>query len=915
MSASKRLRTGEPGTVAAAVGDAAHAGAGDGSQRQQGPAPQVPVPLALPGGPESASSADADEPEVGALPLEVVLARLAPLQQRRLYWSVDVAGRAGLDAMAEREQLKLEIGELSRRARELLPSLLWPLFHHKALLYRSVKTRVEVLRRLLDSNPARETLRSDALDHEQVRQAVRALYDSRDERRGFGSVVGFPGMGKTYLMRLLLDSQAAPAPAAPEDAEATFAEMMSWWMSLPVFVISFNGITTASSEDLELAGWSDKLPSLVRILYSEMMRAPDDSDFAAFCDAVLENLHDGKLTTSNVSVLVKYVFRTRCRAVESKLVFNGVLLADELVQLSRVPPPSPSRRRRLGRGLSGFVQLPPPSSSSSSSLHGVDGSSLLDAHDAPPASAPGASVPTAGGPESNSVGSASVMHGAQVAEVARSRLCTLARHHALRLCVSSLSEGFVKRELTASGSTPVPVGVLQLVEATRVADAVRAVLSHRRKGFQVTSKAGLASVLSAESVGVCLGVLAGGHPRAAEVLISAIEKSRDGEPFLGSFLSRLMPERLSLAASSVDVLCQHPLVVAVGLLGYEADPLTPLGGDMLWDHVYAQGALTRGVLDRAHGRVTRSAFCAGVSATPIYSTRLNVAFLLEVVKRKASLPRIGAAPGGWSPGAAVVDEDLYASLQDVCTTLETGHAPIAWERFVFSGLTAVSQARRICSQKLDTLVRDGREHPPLHLATLLDLFPASPPYVSSVAWLEAAHVDASRAFVGVRPFGCYRTLLDKTEEELLSFVWQAGKTNFSAVDGVVFFKCTGSEVQPGPRHGELVVVFLQVKDKANLNMEKDVIRSAASAIESFASAADGPSWTSRSVFVVLSRRELTLQRSEDLPAAGPPILVVDEPGLQATFGPGLHALIRSSAIAFGTQVIDLTRARFSVGDA
>eukprot|EP00170_Pyropia_yezoensis_P004993 contig_20310_g5007 len=366
--------------------------------------------------------------------------------------------------MAEREQLKLEIGELSRRARELLPSLLWPLFHHKALLYRSVKTRVEVLRRLLDSNPARETLRSDALDHEQVRQAVRALYDSRDERRGFGSVVGFPGMGKTYLMRLLLDSQAAPAPAAPEDAEATFAEMMSWWMSLPVFVISFNGITTASSEDLELAGWSDKLPSLVRILYSEMMRAPDDSDFAAFCDAVLENLHDGKLTTSNVSVLVK-------------------------------------------------------------------------------------------------------------------------------------------------------------------------------------------------------------------------------------------------------------------------------------------------------------------------------------------------------------------------------------------------------------------------------------------------------------------TLLDKTEEELLSFVWQAGKTNFSAVDGVVFFKCTGSEVQPGPRHGELVVVFLQVKDKANLNMEKDVIRSAASAIESFASAADGPSWTSRSVFVVLSRRELTLQRSEDLPAAGPPILVVDEPGLQATFGPGLHALIRSSAIAFGTQVIDLTRARFSVGDA
>lgn len=520
-------------------------------------------------------------------------------------------------------------------------------------------------------------------------------------------------------------------------------------------------------------------------------------------------------------------------------------------------------------------------------------------------------MPVCGGPVADPAGSVSVTHGPPMAELARSALCSIAREFSVRLCVSSLSEGFIKREMTASGSTPVPIGVLQLVEPGRVAEAVRVVLGDRKKGFQVTSKAGSASVMPSESIGVCLGALSGGHPRTADILIGAIEKSRDGEPFLGSFMSMLQPESLSLAAASVDILSRYPIVVAVGLLGYEADPSTSVLGDMLWDYVYAQGALTRGVLDRARGRATSSASCSGDPPRAIYNTRLSVSFLLEVINRKALTPRVNTAAGERLQRAAVVDEDIYASLQGVSAALDTGFAPVAWEQFVFSGLTVVSQARRICSQKLGKLERDGREQRPLDRLTLLDLFPASPPYVSSVAWLEDATVDASRALAGVRLFSSFSSLLDKNDEELVIFVWQADKTNFPAVYGVLFYLCTGCEARPGPRRGQLVVVFLQMKNKENVTVKKDVIDSALTASKLFKAAADDPSWTSRCAFVVLSCQEQTLQRNVDLGATDLPVLVVDEAGLQATFGPGLHALIRSSAIAFGTQVIDLTRAEFS----
>lgn len=868
----------------------------------------------------SSSSSSQDESVGETLSLEPMLIRLAELQHRLLYWSVDhpteyAAEQQRSTLTAQRKKLKEAIDKLSTRVKLLLPSTLHPLFDRRnAVLYLSVPRRAAKLCELLRPNPGRQSLQDKQLDYELVRRAVKELHQNRFDARIFGTIVGFPGMGKTYLMRLLLMSQAASAPATSAAVDMESDEVMSWWMSMPLFVISFNGITSATSIDLLLATLDYELPGMVRLLFSEMMRQGGGSDFATFRAAMLEALHAGKLSPSTLLMLVNYVRRTRCREqLDLPSTFVGILLADELLQLSRAPPPSPTRLQRSQRGRpSGGQPLPLPSSSSDSGR--CDASPSSDVDGSPTIWTPRESRQGANEAMAGHAVTTPVMHGARVAEVARSALCSTAKNHNLLLCVSSFSEGFIIREKTASGSVPVRIGFLQLVEATRVAAAVSQVLCERKKGFQVMSKSGTTSVLTTETVGMCLGVLAGGHPRAAEVLITSIEASRHGEPFLSNVLSRLEPDKLSLASSSVDTLCEYPAVVAVGLLGFEADPEIPFFDSIPWDHVYAQGALTRGVLDRTHRRATRSASCSGAPASPIYSTRLIVAFLLEVLKRKPLQARIESDVGEQSRTATVVDQDLYAALRDVQAALETGDAAVAWERFVFSGLTAVSHARRICSQKLRSLVRDGQEQPPLHKTTLLDLFPASSPYVGDAPWLETAEVDASRALAGVRLFRNYTELLAMDDEELLTYVWQAEQSNFPAVDGVVFFKCTGCAAAAGPRRGELVAVMLQLKHKEKINLAKGVINSAVSAAAAFRFIAGTSSWSRRTAFVVLSHRELPRRRDVDLVhAVAAPVIVVDHLGLIATFGPGLHALIRSSAIAFGTQVVDVTSARFLEG--
>lgn len=85
----------------------------------------------------------------------------------------------------------------------------------------------------------------------------------------------------------------------------------------------------------------------------------------------------------------------------------------------------------------------------------------------------------------------------------RSALCRFAASHGLMLCGSSLSKRFVDRAKAASGSAPVAVDVLGLVEEAREADAVGKQLAKRRVCLQVTSESGGRSRLTSEDVSQC----------------------------------------------------------------------------------------------------------------------------------------------------------------------------------------------------------------------------------------------------------------------------------------------------------------------------------------------------------------------------------------------------------------------------
>lgn len=807
------------------------------------------------------------------------LQELANLQQQRLLAKAGALRVERYDDSAM-DELKRNIALKREKVEEHVPLNLRCLFSSSAALYLATRDRIAVIDRLLQPNPLRESCLDVGRNRERVLRTVQTLHESRFDKRAFGAVIGFPGMGKTYLFRDLLRSQDAsafaPASAASAasaaargavdvgvgvddtDVDADDAAELSWWRSLPVFVVSFNGITKASPVDLELAKLDEVLPGVVRLLHCESLKLDGGPSFLTFRATVLELLKKDVLTPSTLLSLADYVLRTRKPSpLKDTAGVAGIMLVDELVQLSWVDP-------------------------------------VLNS---------------------------------DAAEKCRSALCRFAASHSLMLCVSSLSKSFVDRAKTASGSVPVAIDVLELVEETRVADAVDKQLAKRRMCFQVTSKSGDRSRLTSEDVSQCLGALAGGHPRAVEVLLSAIETTRNGEAFLAKVLSLLDPTRLSLAASSIGVLCDYPVVMAVGLLGYEVAPDRPLCGALSWDHVYAEGSLTRGVLHRVSNRPSRAASAAsrhGAPSGPIYSIRLNVAFLLEALARKEAAAEGNPLEGGRFLANAVEDEDIYRALLCVRAALETGDASTAWERFVLYALTAVSQARRICRGALRDLVRDGYPQPQLQKSTLLGLFPAPPTFTSNEDWLSDTLVDASRAFVDVRMFHGFDELLanqdkelpaDKEKElpankdkDLLTYVWQPDISNFPAVDGVMFFKCPSNQPKDERRGGKVVGVLLQCKHKVSVDFKKDVVKGAADAARDIKAAVGESSWDKywkhRLVYVVLSRWQLPLETNvkwEEETAI--PVIVVGESEIETTFGPGLHALVRSSPIAFGTQVV------------
>ncbi|OSX69249.1 hypothetical protein BU14_1694s0001 [Porphyra umbilicalis] len=210
-----------------------------------------------------------------------------------------------------------------------IPNTLSPLFSIDAILYADAVARQPVLASLLVLSPDDDDLCVKASDYRRLRRIVLTIFSKRDEPRAFGALVGSPGQGKTYMMRLLLCSFVDPTFAA-----SLPLEVREWWTGMAAHVITYSGRTPASYIDLELVNTHSQLSNIVRLLYIETHTSVDTPSWESFQLDMLRMVRE-----DNVLVLLElasYVFnvRQRCRTRPSSEHFKGILLADELLRVS-----------------------------------------------------------------------------------------------------------------------------------------------------------------------------------------------------------------------------------------------------------------------------------------------------------------------------------------------------------------------------------------------------------------------------------------------------------------------------------------------------------------------------------------------------------------------------------------------------
>jgi len=497
----------------------------------------------------------------------------------------------------------------------------------------------------------------------------------------------------------------------------------------------------------------------------------------------------------------------------------------------------------------------------------------------------------------------------------RTALCGLGQECHVFMCISSLSCSFVEEQTRLpSGSVQVNLGVQYFMQSSRVCEAAVNLMKTHSIKFHVSRRSDDKGILAAEEVGRCLGTLASGHPRAAVLLLRAMEGCDSGNPFFTSFMSELRPARLSIASSSIDMLLANPIVVAVGLLGYNPEPSDDVKEGLSWDAIYTSGALTRtetqsmSVDANERRPCTRSSTRHLRSSTASSSTvRLNLSFLLEALKRKAQLRRANVSHKRRRFNSAL-DEDLFHSLEKVRVSFEKGEVAVAWEEFALWAISSVCTAGHVCLTQLHpSIVKNQRqgEHGDM---SLLDMFPASPPFVGKAVWLESAQMDAACHRRGVKLFDKLADLLQKDEAALQEHVWKPRDPNFPAFDGLIFMKCTETEKTDGPHVGDLVAVMLQLKYKRMVVVEKDIKESCQAGIKQFTDITK--SWNDRVAFVVLSRQEQTRDRVVDLASipGTSTVILVDGHDLVSVFGPCLYGFLEAAPILFGTQVLEESEA-------
>lgn len=192
----------------------------------------------------------------------------------------------------------------------------------------------EVVRRLIcfvQPNPAQTWLPVGVTGHKLTAAAIKVLFELRTDARATGFVTGAPGGGKTIFLQQLLRSMDVEHLTFVQGLSRTWR---NWWTTVPVGVVSFNGLSPVSVED-HLIAWLDaRLPLLVRIFFTETWDPADPhANFAVYRANVIKLLKEKKLEVLSIESMASKVLRERMPASTTGEM-RGVLLVDELSRLS-----------------------------------------------------------------------------------------------------------------------------------------------------------------------------------------------------------------------------------------------------------------------------------------------------------------------------------------------------------------------------------------------------------------------------------------------------------------------------------------------------------------------------------------------------------------------------------------------------
>ncbi|KAK1867809.1 hypothetical protein I4F81_010308 [Pyropia yezoensis] len=824
-----------------------------------------------------------------------------------------------------------------------------------------------------------------------VPAAVRELHSFRTDARGTGYVMGSPGRGKTLFLLLLLLSIVGE----PDLVMSLTRAMRDWWRSLPVYVLSFNGITKATADDHVLA-WIDKrLPHLVRIIFAESWDpTATRNTFDMYRDHVLKLLTEGRVSVAQVVAVATNLVQARLLP-SSPDGMRGLLLVDELPRLSIAALSSDECEQLLARlqNLSSDKDVLQRLSVGGERAAGLASSATGTAmtrpsaalEQFPPASQAAATTTTAeaeattaaaaisaaktattsdaestsltGEKKAAGLASATIADAVRrdlekritsaeedktslpedavmvTAEAVRKAICDWCEALRIRPVMTAFNERFVERQAgarTGSLSTVKEVSRIPLLPLDEVQDQQRRRLLDLRVALRSSTAAGQRRLLPVGTVARHLALLTLGHPRAAIVLNGAVEASSDGDHFFSILVDALAPSCLSVAQKSVYILAQNPLVMAVGLLNYDAPSSGMLTEELSWNTVFGEGALMQRPSRRSKTRnptIIVTFFLAALEA------RLQMGLASAIVGSGAATHDVLPASdkyGGWSEPEHLVVADLdgeaeedfhedsvvatvfdisgddggvYAACNEVRRALLVGDVPVAWENLFLWTEVLLSCCRALLCRNQAALLAPGPL--PYRKYSLRKLYPTPDRLTGQARWLSQATMDASIACRGVVYFSSIPQLLqDYSEEDLLRHVWRPWSSTCPGIDGITFLRCVRG-AKGGPRAGELVARAEQYKSGERLLPNTDISKSCSSLRGLFGDEL-WKQWERRTALVITTRSQAPSKldlRTHEPAFAIESVIVVDVDSMDKAYGNTIAAFAVCADSLFGTHVV------------